>query len=126
MTRFLLFLILILACGGAYWFLQQPDKSADTAAEGAVFVALRGPLTISVTEAGTVQNRDEVMVKSEVEGSNAILSLIDEGVYVKAGQVVVELDASKLEDKRISKEIVLQNATGRACAGAGESGGCEE
>jgi len=111
MTRFLLFLILILACGGAYWFLQQPDKSADTAAEGAVFVALRGPLTISVTEAGTVQNRDEVMVKSEVEGSNAILSLIDEGVYVKAGQVVVELDASKLEDKRISKEIVLQNAT---------------
>jgi preprotein translocase subunit SecG len=31
-----------------------------------VFAAKRGPLTISVTESGTINNREKVVVKSEV------------------------------------------------------------
>ncbi len=88
---------------------RSPAKrSADR--EAPVFVVKRGPLTISVTEAGTIKNREQVVIKSEVEGSTTILSLIEEGTFVKKGDPLVELDASRLQDGKTSQEISAQNA----------------
>ncbi|KKK51405.1 hypothetical protein LCGC14_3115290, partial [marine sediment metagenome] len=77
--------------------------------EMATFEAKRGPLTISVTESGTIMAREQVILKSEVEGMTTILWLIDEGVVVKKGDLLVELDASRLEDEQIDQEIAVQN-----------------
>ena len=74
------------------------------------FVVQRGPLTISVTESGTIQNRDQVVVKSRVEGRNAILSLVEEGTHVKKGDLLVELDSSRLEDNKNQQQITVLNA----------------
>ena len=38
-----------------------------------------GPLTISVTEAGTIQSREQVSLKCEVEGQSTLIFLIPEG-----------------------------------------------
>lgn len=73
-------------------------------------VVARGPLVISLTEAGTVQSRDTVTVRSEVEGRNTILWLADEGKTVKEGDLLVELDASKLEQSRVEQQIRALNA----------------
>jgi len=71
---------------------------------------VEGPLTISVTEAGTIQPRDQIIIKSEVEGTTTILSLMPEGTHVKKGELLVELDASKLQDAKVDQEIRVQNA----------------
>jgi HlyD family secretion protein len=76
----------------------------------AVFETERGPLTISVTESGTIQNRDLVIVKSELEGSATVLYLIPEGTTVQKGDLLVELDSSRLVDDRTQQEISVQNA----------------
>ena len=65
------------------------------------FTVKRGPLRISVTETGTIQAREKIIVKSEVEGKTSIISLVDEGAQVKKGDLLIELDASNLLDKKI-------------------------
>jgi HlyD family secretion protein len=70
----------------------------------------RGPLTISFVESGTIKARDQIIIKNEVEGRTSIISLIPEGTRVKKGDLLVELDASSLEDEKIDQEIRVQNA----------------
>jgi HlyD family secretion protein len=76
----------------------------------AVFEVAQGPLTISVSESGTVQPKDQIILKSEVEGTTTILFLVEEGTKVKKGDLLVELDASKLQDSKVEQEIRVQNA----------------
>ena len=75
----------------------------------AIFVAKRGPLTISVLESGTIKSREQVILKNEVEGETSIISIIPEGTWAKEGDLLLELDASSLEDYRIDQEISVQN-----------------
>ncbi|MFT5050452.1 MAG: HlyD family secretion protein [Chlamydiales bacterium] len=74
----------------------------------------RGALEITITERGNLDAKNSYSMKSEVEGRSTILFLIDEGVYVKAGDLVAELDASQLVDKHVTQEITVQN--GRAAS----------
>ncbi len=69
-----------------------------------------GPLTISVTESGTIQAKDQIIIKNEVEGTATILFLVEEGTRVKKGDLLVELDASKLQDYQVNQEISVQNS----------------
>ena len=73
-------------------------------------VVRRGPLVISLTESGTIQAQDRTVIKNTIPGQTAILWIIDEGKQVKKGDLLVELDASKLEDKRFSQQITVKNA----------------
>ena len=49
-------------------------------------------------------------LKSEVEGSTTIISIVPEGTHVKEGDVVCELDASTLRDKETAQEIAVEKA----------------
>jgi len=83
---------------------DAPDKNQPT------FTVTPGPLTISVVEAGTIRPREQIILKSEVEGSAVILFLIAEGTEVHKGDLLVELDASQLMDQRVSQQIQVINA----------------
>jgi HlyD family secretion protein len=74
------------------------------------YTAKRGPLRISVTESGTIQAREKIVVKNEVEGQATIIYLIEEGTEVKKGDLLIELDSSSLVDQKVDQEIQVQNA----------------
>lgn len=99
----------LLLMGGAMalvrWANREPASSTP-----AEFAVARGPLAITLTESGSVQSRERVVVRSEVEGRNTILTLVDEGKYVKQGDVLVELDSSALEENRVEQQIRVENA----------------
>jgi HlyD family secretion protein len=82
----------------------SPDKSEP------VFITARGRLDITVREAGTISPSEQIILKSELEGRSTILFLAPEGTQVKTGDLLVELDATNLEARRIDQEIKLQNA----------------
>ena len=92
-------LISIIGSGGDNTDNEQP-----------YFEVAKGPLTINVIEAGTIQAREQIILKSEVEGRTTILSLVPEGTRVNQGDLLIELDASNLEDEKIDQEIRVQNA----------------
>ncbi len=106
-----LFLILVILAGAGAMAVKQSgllDGDQSDVLHGAP--VRRGPLEITVTERGNLEAQNSYGMKSEVEGRSTILYLIEEGTYVKAGDLVAELDASELVDKRVSQEIAVQNA----------------
>ena len=70
----------------------------------------RGPLRISVIAHGNLKAADSVSLKCEVEGRTAILSLAPEGKHVQQGELVCELDATALVERRFQQVISAANA----------------
>jgi len=93
----------------AVWF-RVVRGGEDPTSGLATFVAKRGPLTISIPESGTIKAREKIIIKNEIEGRTSIVSLIPEGTHVKKGDLLIELDASVLEDSKIDQEIAVQKA----------------
>jgi HlyD family secretion protein len=92
-----------------FW-LKVVRGGEDPTSNMATFVAKRGPLTISVLESGTITPREQITLRNEVEGRTSIVSLAPEGSRVKAGDLLVELDASTLKDRIIDQDIQVQRA----------------
>ena len=103
----LLFLIVLILGASGYFFSK---KENNTNGNVPVFTVKEGPLRINITQTGTIQNREKIIVKSEVEGRTSIIYLINEGATVKKGDLLVELDSSSLLDQKIDQEIKVQNS----------------
>lgn len=69
-----------------------------------------GPLVINLLESGTIKPREQLVIKSQVEGRATILFLVPEGNLVKQGDLLVELDTSTMQDNKVNQEITVQNA----------------
>jgi len=77
--------------------------------------ARRGPLTITVTKGGTLQARESLVIKSEVDGSHAILFVVPEGTIitdedVEEGRVLVELDVTDFAERETNQDISAKEA----------------
>lgn len=96
--------ILLLGIGPCGWF----DAASDTGILGAE--VRRGPLTISVVQRGNLSARNSAKITNSLEGESQILFLIEEGSAVSKGQLVAELDASALIDRKIGQEIATEGA----------------
>lgn len=100
-----LIILLAAAAWQGGWFTKDEEKTRST-----FIVPEAGPLTISVTKSGTIRSEERVVLKNEVEGRTAILSLVPEGTRVKKGDLLIELDASELRDSQVEQEIRVQNS----------------
>lgn len=74
------------------------------------FVVRRGPMTISVAQAGTIQAAEQQIISSEVQGSPTLIYLIEEGSHVKKGDLLAQIDESSLQDNLVVQQILVQNA----------------
>ncbi|MGE3165253.1 MAG: efflux RND transporter periplasmic adaptor subunit [Planctomycetota bacterium] len=106
----LLGLLVLLALAAGAWFVASPQDQASAELDHPTAIAQRGSLTISVTESGTIRARDQVVIKSEVEGQTTILYLVPEGTRVREGDLLVELDTSSLQDRLVEQEIQVKNS----------------
>ena len=102
--------VLVVAIGLVIVWLKVVRGGEDTAASVATFVAKRGPLTISVLEAGALKAKDPEIIRNNLEGRATIISIIPEGTRVKEGDLLVELDVSTLVDNRVDQVIKVNNA----------------
>lgn len=97
-------LIVLLGLGPCGWF-------KDTVEVNGVGAEVRqGPLTISVIQRGNLSARNSAKIKNSLEGESQLLFLVEEGSAVSKGQLVVELDASELIDRKIGQEIATEGA----------------
>ncbi len=84
------------------------EKTAVDASS--LYTVKTGPLRISATESGTVQPKEKIVLKNEVEGQTTIVFIVDEGTQVKKGDLLMELDSSALTDKKVDQEIMVLSA----------------
>ncbi len=96
---------------GAFAFAMTRTVGSGLGSGGQpTFRVRKGPLTISVVESGTIKSLEQVSLKSEVEGQTTLIYLVPEGTRVKKGDLLVELDASRLQDDLIQQQISVDNA----------------
>ena len=107
--KFLVLPAAVSAIALAVWVFGGGDE-ADSMTP--VFTVAEGPLTIGITATGSVQSRDKVVLRSELEGRNTILWVVEDGVNVKTGDLLVEFDVASLIEKRNDQEITANTAHG--------------
>ncbi len=110
--RFLPILIAVAVIAGLGWAGWREDgwfRAAPAAVE-AGFKVKRQHLDITVSQSGNLSARNATKIYSELEGRAAILELVDEGTVVKPGDLLVKLDSSALEDRKVAQDIAVQNA----------------
>lgn len=109
-SRLAIIAIALIAIGIVLFAARSCRQAGVETSKNPLFTVERGPLTISITENGTIQNREKVVIESEVEGRNTIVFLEEEGKMVEEGDLLVKLDSSSLEDSQLDQEIGVQNA----------------
>ncbi|QDV14521.1 macrolide transporter subunit MacA [Rosistilla oblonga] len=114
LTYLSILIVLAAVAGGAYWYFKiRPAKSVTTG-ELITDVVRRGAFDHIVLEQGEIESSKNIELECEVEsrggGGTAILWVIDEGARVKAGDKLVELDSSQLEQDLKTQRIVLLGA----------------
>lgn len=92
------------------WVVLSVLSGRDAESSTNPYTVKQGPLKISVTETGTIQPKEKLIIKNEVEGSTAITYIVEEGTEVKKGELLVQLDSSTLSDRVVDQEIQVQKA----------------
>jgi HlyD family secretion protein len=104
-------IILAIAAGVAIGvMIKKKSQENNLQNQASLFTVEKGHLLISITERGTIKPREQVILKSELEGRSTILKLVPEGTQVKKGELLVELDATSLQDKLIKQTITVDKA----------------
>lgn len=88
-------LVVVVAGGIAMWWTQRQSHAAPTYVTAAV---TRGDLRVSVVANGTLQPTRTINIGSELSGTVSQV-FVDINDNVKKGQVLVQLDLSKLNDQ---------------------------
>jgi HlyD family secretion protein len=92
--KWLLLAVLVVALGGGgFGLVRSRGNNKDIPP---LVTVREGPLALKVSETGTVQPLLQVEVKSKV-GGRIKRMYVDEGDWVKAGQIVAELEVPELE-----------------------------
>ena len=110
-------LALLLIAGGATWWFWP---SSDSASQGPQFTTepiQRGNVSSSVSANGTLAPTRAVNIGSELSGTVTKV-LVDVNDRVKKGQVLLELDTSKLADQITRSRAALASAQARLAVAA--------
>jgi len=109
--------VCVLLAVGSAWSVWAPREAGGWArgiwAEDTEFdpskwhEVKRGPLTISLRRTGVIHHRNKVIVRSKLEGLSTVIWLIDEGEYVEAGDLLLEMDPTAFEQKKEAQDIVV-------------------
>ena len=102
--------LLLLGTGGWWWL--SGDGAAD--ADVPTFQVQQGNLQINVLQGGEIRALRNDQIKSEIESSTKILSIIPEGYLVtekdvQSQKVLVELDNSEIKTRIQDHEIQFQS-----------------
>jgi HlyD family secretion protein len=99
----------LVVLGAAGGFLSMRSGSTSNVEQYVTEEIAAGTLTVKVSATGNLQPTNEVDVGSEVSGLVEKV-LVDDNDRVTSGQILAQLDVSKLEDQRVNARAALASA----------------
>lgn len=107
--RALIALVLALLIAAPVVSFAVSEKLPEIPENGFAIVQ-RGPLRVLLTDSGVVESGNNVTLTSRCEWSTRIINMVPEGTWVNKGDVVVELDASEIQERFDSRQIRVVSA----------------
>ncbi len=101
-------LIFGLLVGALYLGMRDWGGEGEVLIQGAT--VKRGDVEITVVERGNLSAKNAASIRSEIEGRATILSMVQEGTFVEAGDIVCELDTTDEVNRVVEQEISVQTA----------------
>ena len=118
-AKFAVFGTIVGVLGLLGWQLYGQGQGSDLNSSGGSAVNTGGALThtvakgrllVTVVAAGNMESAKNIEVKSQVAGGTTILKIVSEGTEVEAGELLVTLDSSTIEDQLNAQKINLGKA----------------
>lgn len=105
---------LVVVVGGAaawYTFGRSAEAAPGTPAAGADLVAVRrASFDITTTATGELEAKNQIEIRSRLESSTTIQEIAPEGARVKAGDLLIRLNADKLEQDLNEQMLQVESA----------------
>ncbi len=121
-----LLLLLVLVSGGAFaWASLNGDEESQRKDGVLLYNVVKDDILVTVTEDGNVESAMNVDVKSSVSGGSTILWIVEDGTTVEAGDEIVRLDKSNIEDQLNSQKMNFEKANAARIQARGDHGAAE-
>ncbi len=108
---YLTFAVVCTAAGVGIWRYFDGDVIQDDILTA---TATRGELLMTVSDDGELESVKSDQVSCEVEGGGKIVSILAEGVKVKKGELVAQLDSEAIQKAINAQQVKWEQAEGKA------------
>jgi len=75
-----------------------------------IFTALRQNFDVTTTATGELRTRNQIELRNRIDSDTTIIELIEEGKRVKAGDVLVKLNAEPMEERLDEESLQIESA----------------
>lgn len=114
LIRYLIGCLVIAGLAYGLWWTYQSSFAAQSVDETLTHRVQKSTLDDTVVERGTVESQNTVYGKCELPGfETSITFIVAEGTFVKNGDVIAKLDATKIEQQVAQKKLALAEAEGK-------------
>ncbi|NQU42263.1 efflux RND transporter periplasmic adaptor subunit [bacterium] len=110
MAKILILLAVVGALAGGWWVIQGKGRSQSIFADSPRARVERGDLTISLLQAGELEAKRSLIIKNESDRQAKIITIIDDGSFVRSGDLLVELDSEDLRDRLLKEQADVSRA----------------
>ena len=104
----ILALVVVVAAGVGIWKKKTKDQ-IDVAAAPKCKVD-RGDLVLSLLQSGELDAKRNVIIKNNTDREAKIVNIVDDGSYVKKGDLLLELDCDELRNRLITQQATVAKA----------------
>ncbi len=113
MKIFLAIIAIVITAGGGFYWLKDSLLPSETSGvpASALFTVVRGDLTVTITENGSLIAKNSEGVSSKSRRGGKITYLIDEGKEVEVGEVLCTLDTTDLEERQQQLDLDIVQTT---------------
>ncbi len=108
-SRVVLGVLAFLVLVGGMGLLRAVRGPADAGEGYAIYEVARKDFVVSVEENGSLEPVRETTIRNEVAGTSRIVYLVPEGTFVEEGDLLVELDASSLEERLERRQLAYES-----------------
>ncbi len=105
-------LVLLLAAGG-FWAITRNSKGSADMREVANLDLGRaefGSFSITTTAMGELEALNQIELRSELDTRAGIVEIVDEGIVVKKGDLLVQLNAEQLQEQIDQQTLEVERA----------------
>jgi len=103
----------IFVTGACLWMLLGVGSggSTDRVFAGELYEVVEGSFDITIPTSGELAAENQINIHNHLESGATIIELVDEGIHVKAGDVLLRLNDEKIRDNIRSSELNVTAAT---------------